>query len=254
MHLSIVVKDIQAVYLISSYIKYIYLYLAQNKLPSSKAALRKIEALAEKYILLDSLLFKITSTPDKEMAVLAILETCTDKIIALYQSNLFAGHQGMIKTYLTISDKSFILNLIHYLRSYIKGCYKSQLKHSEKPMTRQLQTSINYRPLSRLSMILKVMQHSNKGHRFILCIIDEVTNYLVTATIYQFKAEEIGDVLIEHDVTKYCVPDFIIMDRGSAFMSSLMNYLFFKVDINIKQSCLTIINHYKRSTKSNLCQ
>ena len=36
--------------LISSYFKDIYLYLAQNKPPSSKIAMRKIEALAEKYI------------------------------------------------------------------------------------------------------------------------------------------------------------------------------------------------------------
>ena len=60
MHLSIMTKDIQTGYLISSFFKDIYLYLAQNKLPSSKAAIKKIEALAEKYILLDSLLFKIT--------------------------------------------------------------------------------------------------------------------------------------------------------------------------------------------------
>ena len=108
--------------------------------------------------------------------------------------------------------------------------------HNEKPPTRQLQTQINlnYRPLSRLSMDLKVMPHSSKGHRFILCIIDEVTNYLITAPIYQSKAEEISDALIEHVIMKYCVPDSIIMDQDSAFMSSLMNYLFNKLDIKIK--------------------
>ena len=62
-------KKIQAGYLISSYFKDIYLYLAQNKLPSSKAAVRKVEALIEKYILIDSLLFKIISTPDTETTV-----------------------------------------------------------------------------------------------------------------------------------------------------------------------------------------
>ena len=76
MYLSVTVKEIQAGYLSSSYFKDIYLYLAQNKLPSSKAAIRKVETLAERYILLDSLLFKINFTPEKEMAVLAILETC----------------------------------------------------------------------------------------------------------------------------------------------------------------------------------
>ena len=91
--------------------------------------------------------------------MLAIPEACIDSIIALCHLRLFAGHQGIIKIYLTISDKFFIPNLIHYLRSYIKGCHMCQLNRNEKPPSRQLQTRINLncRPLSRLSMHLKVM-------------------------------------------------------------------------------------------------
>ena len=149
-----------------------------------------VQALAEKYISLDSLLFKIVSNPNKEATVLAIPEIYADKIITLYHSSLFTGHQGVIKTYLTISDKFFIPNLIHYLHSYIKGCLICQLSCNEKPLTRQLQTrtNLNYRLLSRLGMDLKVMPRSHKGHKYILCIIDEVTNYLITVPIYQSKA------------------------------------------------------------------
>ena len=77
-------------------------------------AIRKLETLAEKFVLLDSLLFKISS--EKETAVLAVPETYTDKIITLYHKSLFAGHQG-----------------VHHLRSYIKGCYLCQLSCNEKP-------------------------------------------------------------------------------------------------------------------------
>ena len=137
-HLLVEIKEIQAGYLNSSYCKDIYLYLAQNKLPSSKAAISKVETLAEQYILLDSLLFKIIPTPEKETTVLAIPEICADTIITLYHSSLFPGHQGVIKTYLTISNKFFIPNLIHYFRSYIKGCHICQLVHNEKPPAKQL--------------------------------------------------------------------------------------------------------------------
>ena len=164
-------------------------------MPSSKIGIRKVETLAEKYILLDSLLFKISTTPDKEMAVLAILETCVDSIIALYHLSLFAGHQGIIKMYLTINNKFFIPKLIHYLRSYIKVCHICQLTRNEKPPSRQLQTRINlnYRPLSKLSMDLKVMPRSSKWYKFILCIIDEVTIYLIMVPMYQSKVEEVGE-------------------------------------------------------------
>ena len=53
---------------------------------------------------------------------------------------------------------------------------------------------------------------------------------LITVPIYQSKAEEIGDTLIEHFVMKYCVPDCIIMDQDSAFILSLMNDLFNRLD------------------------
>ena len=119
-----------------------------------------------------------------------------------------------------ISYKFFIPNLIHYLRSYVKGCHICQLNINEKPPSRQLQTriSFNYRPLSRLTMDLNVMPKSSKGHKFILCIIDEVTDYLIVVPVYQCKAEEIWEALIKHIITKYCVPDCIIIDQGSAFM------------------------------------
>ena len=90
------------------------------------------------YILLDSLLLEIISTSDKETAVLAIPELCADKIITLYHSSLFAGHQGVIKMYLTICDKFFIPNLINYLRSYIKACHICQLtlmQNTDKAVT-----------------------------------------------------------------------------------------------------------------------
>ena len=65
---------------------------------------------------------------------------------------------------------------------------------------------LNYRPLSRLSMDLKVMPRSNKGHKYILCIIDEVMNYLITVLIHQSRSEEIGNALIENIIIKYCMP------------------------------------------------
>ena len=98
----------------------------------------------------------------------------------------------------------------------------------------QTRINLNYRPLSRLSMDIKVMPKSSKGHKFISCVIDEVTNYLITVPLYQARSEEVREALIENVIMKYCIPDCIIMDQDSAFMSSFMNYLFTKFNIKIK--------------------
>ena len=51
----------------------------------------------------------------------------------------------------------FIPGLMHYLRSFIKGCHTCHLTRADKPPTRHLQPRIylNYRPLSRLAWISK---------------------------------------------------------------------------------------------------
>ena len=57
---------------------------------------------------------------------------------------------------------------------------------------------------------------------------------MITVPIHQAKSEELGDALIENAITKYGIPEHIIMDQDSTFRSSLMNYLFNKFDIKIK--------------------
>ena len=110
------------------------------------------------------------------------------------------------------------------------------MSRNEKPPTRHFQTRFNpnYTPMSKLSMDLKVMPNSQKGHQYVLCIIDKVTNFLITVQIFQARSEEVGEALLEHVITKHCIPDYIIMDQDSVFMSLLMSYLFHRLNIKIK--------------------
>ena len=128
MYLPLTIKEIQGEYFTSPYFKDLYLYLAQNKLPNKKSTTFKIENLAEKCILLDSILFKLVTAPHKETALLAVPEICADKIITLYHASLFMGHQGVVKACLTISDKFFyprsctLFEIIHKRVSYLPDC------------------------------------------------------------------------------------------------------------------------------------
>ena len=80
-HLPVIVKEIEAGYIISPYLKDLYSYLAQNKLPNTKLAIRKVKTLEERHILLDLLLFKLVTTPEKETTLLDISEIFANKII-----------------------------------------------------------------------------------------------------------------------------------------------------------------------------
>ena len=184
------------------------------------------------------MLFKLITVTDKEKALMAIPETCADKIISLYHDTIFAGHQGVIKTYLTIINKFFIPNLMHYLRAFLKACHICQLSRNDKPPSRQLEMRINlnYRPMSRLSMDLTFMPRSQKAHWYILCIIDEVTNYLVSALLYQARSEEVGEALIEH-ITRVSgtYKDYhILLTKRLKYLQNMLQ--------NFKSKCIELIN------------
>ena len=51
------------------------------------------------------------------------------------------------------------------------------------------------------------MPKSYTGHKFILCVIDEVTNYLMTMPIHQARSEEMGDAWIDNVISKYGIPE-----------------------------------------------
>ena len=61
-----------------------------------------------------------------------------------------------------------------------------------------------------------------------------MTNYLITAPLYQARSEEVGEALIENVISKFGMPEYLIMDQDSEFMSSLMSDLLKKLGISIK--------------------
>ena len=132
-----------------------------------------METLAERYTLLDLLLFKLVTMPEEETALLAIPEINANKVITLYHLSLIAGHQGIIKVYLTIGDIFFILGLIHHLRSYIKGCHICQLSGNEL---------LQDFKLKRLAMINKdrIFFQCNSGD--LVYIISPLTSQLRTSS------------------------------------------------------------------------
>ena len=57
------------------------------------------------------------------------------------------------------------------------------------------------------------MPKSYRRHKSIQCVIDEMTNYLITMPIYQARSEEIGDALIDNIISKYGIPEYLIWTK-----------------------------------------
>ena len=64
---------------------------------------------------------------------------------------------------------------------------------------------------------------------------------MVTIPIHKARPEEISIVLIEYMFSKYSMPEYIIMDKDSVFMSLLINYLL--KNLGSKIMTVTPFNH-----------
>ena len=160
-HLPLLLQDLRAAYLNSPYFKDIYVYLVQNRTPKCRKTCRRIEAMSESYMLLDTLLFKIThdKARDEYTTVLCILTSKEDMILEQYHTSFKGSHTGITKCYMTINQQYYIPNLAHHIHAYITGCHVCQLLKAGPRFNRPHQRwiNINVPTLAKISMDIKYM-------------------------------------------------------------------------------------------------
>ena len=95
--LPLTLKDLKAAYLTSPHFKDVYLHLLQNRAPINKAGAHRLEVNAHNYMILDSLLFKITeNNVGKIDTVLCIPTSKVHVLLKMYYSSVMSGHYGML--------------------------------------------------------------------------------------------------------------------------------------------------------------
>ena len=70
------------------------------------------------------------------------------------------------------------------------------------------------------------MPKSNKGYKYIIVILFEITNFLVTHPLKEVTASEVCRILVEEFIAYFSTPVRIVCDQDPAFMFSLCRYCF----------------------------
>ena len=233
-HLPVTMRDMQAAYLNSPHFRDIYICLAQNRMPVSTRKARRIEAMVNNYMLLDTLLFKVEMNANQEPnPKLCIPISKVDMLLQHYHSSMVAGHAGVTKTYMTINDRFHCPGLADHVRAYITGCHVCQMFKRGKAFTRPYQKRININTpaFSRVSMDIKHMPGTR--YRFILVLLCEVSNYMVVYPLRTTQSHEVCSALLNGYIKYFGPPAYLICDKDPAFLSSLTEYMAQQMDIKI---------------------
>ena len=238
-------KDLEAAYCGSAAFKDIYQYLRFNKLPTSRRLAKRVQTNAQDYYVLGTLLFKYVQDKSGDTdTVLCIPPSKIDFILDMYHGTLIGGHQGMNKTLRTLSTRYYCPRMADYIRAYIVGCHICQLFKNSKRFHRPLQKrvyDISQSALANVSMDIKYMPKSSKGYKYLLVILCEITNFLVTHPLKEVTAQEVCKVLVEEFITYFSTPLRIVCDQDPAFMSSLCRYCFQQYKIQVLT--VSVTNH-----------
>ena len=144
---------------------------------------------ASNYMILDSLLFKITENNVGEMDTVMCIPTLkVHALLDMYHSRIVGGHVGITKCYQTISQGFYCPNLAEQLRAYITGCHVCQLFKKGKKLDRPFQKNVNINvpAMTKISMDIKHMPASH-GYSYILVLLCEVSNYMVAQPLHSTK-------------------------------------------------------------------
>ena len=241
-HFPTTMRDMQAAYLASPHFRDIYIYLMQNRLPTSARRARRLEALVKNYMLLDNLLFKVDMGDRGEpQPRLCIPIAKVDMLLQHYHSSLVGGHAGVTKTYMTISERFYCPGLADHVRAYITGCHICQMFKTGKKFNRPFQKRININvpAFSRVSMDIKHMPGNR--YKFILVVLCEVSHYMVASPLRTTQSAEVCQALLDGLIKFFGPPTYIICDKDPAFLSSLTEY--FAQQMNIKIVTVSPTNH-----------
>ena len=242
-HLPGDLKDLKAAYLSSPHFRDLYLFLTQNKMPLNKSSAKRLEINSRNYMILDGLLFKLSE--DRCGNTITFLCIPTSKAHILmdhYHSSIMAGHPGIQKSFMTISQHFYCPNLAEQLRAYITGCHTCQLFKKGKQFDRPFQKRININvpALTRLSMDMKEML-PRSGYSHILVLLCEISNFMVALPLRNTRTGTILECFQKGYLGYFGPPSHIVYDQDAAFNSTLMEA--FVETLNIKLIMVSTTNH-----------
>ena len=228
----------------SPHFKEIYQYLNKGTLPVAFRNQKKIINMAENFVLIKNILFKLQVNKKKDDCKIALCipdEYCL-AIIEMYHGSLL-GHLGITKTFQTIRQKYYIPSLFDKLIAYIRSCKSCQeMKHpknNERHFTPRI--PYNYKPFKELAIDIKYMVKSRKGFSLLLVCVDPYTRYVLIFPMRDRKATTVAEILLRKIIYRFGVCSSITYDEDSSFLNSIMEYI--HKTLNIKQIFVSPENH-----------
>jgi hypothetical protein len=145
------------------------------------------------------------------------------------------GHQGVQRTYDRLKLYVTWPGMFQDVEIYIKNCVTCQRNKYTGPYTKApfQETDTQYQPWDKIYLdIVGPLNMTEDGYKYILTCQDNLSKYLIAAPMLTQTAEEVSLTFLRHVVLLYGIPQSIVTDQGTQFMSDVFTRLCKLLKIN----------------------
>lgn len=146
------------------------------------------------------------------------------KIIEEFHNAPMGGHQGISRTIKRIKQHHNWIGLKKDVQAYVSSCSSCQKNKSSNTTIQQpmLITTTASRPFERIALdIVGPLTTSEKQNSYILTVQDDLTKFSAAFPLRTHDANSVAKALVEGFVCQHGIPEAILTDCGTEFLSKL---------------------------------
>ena len=160
-------------------------------------------------------------------------KTLRSKILQRFHDSPYAGHLGTRKTIARIKRRYLWPGMSKEIKNYIRKCEicakRKAIGSSRAPLKPMPPPDHVWQTMA-MDIVGPVTQ-STDGFIYILVMSEYLTRYTVTAPMADMTAETVAKTFIKNIVLQHGVPEKVLTDQGSNFLSQLMDELYGQLGI-----------------------
>ena len=175
------------------------------------------------YTIFEDLIYRVVKLEYKTIYQIYIPESLRSHFLTSFHEDPLAGHLGRYKTYRRMQNLVYWPKMSWDVKQHVTNCQVCQLYKSEsrKPAGK-LQQTLVCRPWEMLGMdLMGPFPRSSSRNVYLLVFVDYYSKWVELFPLRNATAESISRILIQEIVTRWGIPEYILSDRGSQFVSSI---------------------------------
>ena len=201
-------------------------YLETGKLPSDPDLSRKILSEKDRFIVIERVLYYCDLSKDSRLR-LCVPKSMRVALMTEAHAGRFAGHFSPRAVYSTLAKRYWWDGMYRDVHSHCHSCLICATYQGTGRRTKQPLMSIPVGgAFHRVGVDIMELPLTTNGNRYVITFIDYLTKWVESFASADQTSETIAKLLVDGVICRHGVPEYLVSDRGSNLLSSLMQEVY----------------------------